>query len=63
VGKFLIGTTSNIAANIRFSIIEETPTMLTKYIELYYNEYVAFTTENPTVTLQADQFTTSMTNS
>lgn len=44
LGKFLIGASTNLAAYIRFSIIQETPTMLTKYVELYYNEFAAFTT-------------------
>jgi hypothetical protein len=44
LGRFLIGASTNLAAYIRFSIIQETPTMLTKYVELYYNEFAAFTT-------------------
>lgn len=63
LGKFLIGSSSNIDAKIRFSIIQETPEMLTKYIELYYNELSLFTTTLSAVTLQANQFTTTMTNS
>jgi hypothetical protein len=32
VGKFLIGSASNVNTLVRFSIIQETPDMLTKYI-------------------------------
>jgi hypothetical protein len=32
LGKFLIGSSSNIDTKIRFSIIQETPTMLTPYV-------------------------------
>ena len=35
--KFLIGASHGTSTWLRFSIIEETPSMLTKYIELYYN--------------------------
>lgn len=44
LGGFQIGSSTNLAANIRFSLVQETPTMLTKYVELYYNEFTAFTT-------------------
>ena len=36
-GGILIGSSTNLKGNVRFSLIEETPDMLTKYIELYYN--------------------------
>ena len=32
--------------NVRFSLIQETPSMLTKYVELYYNELSLFTSAN-----------------
>lgn len=41
--KFLIGPSPGTMTYLRFSIIEETPSMLTKYIELYYNEFEIFT--------------------
>ena len=41
-GGILIGSSTNLKANIRFSLIEETPDMLTKYVELYYNELSLF---------------------
>lgn len=44
LAKFLIGSSTGTDVKIRFSIIEETPTMLTKYIELYYKEVTVFTT-------------------
>ncbi len=36
--------------------------MLTKYIELYYNEVTLFTTASSAVSLQSNLFTTSMSN-
>ena len=44
LAKFLIGSSTGTQTKIRFSIIEETPEMLTKYIELYYQEIDLFTT-------------------
>ena len=44
LAKFLTGSSTGTETKIRFSIIEETPDMLTKYIELYYNEFSVFTT-------------------
>lgn len=44
MAKFLIGSSTGTDTKIRFSIIEETPDMLTKYIELYYYEVTLFTT-------------------
>lgn len=32
LGKFLIGSSTNLGAYIRFSLVQETPTMLTKYV-------------------------------
>jgi hypothetical protein len=32
LGRFLIGSSTNLAANIRFSLVQETPTMLTKFV-------------------------------
>ena len=43
LGGFLIGSSTNVQANIRFSLVQETPTMLTKYVELFYNEFSMFT--------------------
>lgn len=44
IAKFLIGSTAGISANIRLSIIQETPSMLAKYIELYNRQQIAFYT-------------------
>ena len=44
LAKFLIGSSTGTETKIRFSIIEETPDMLTKYVELYFNEMSVFTT-------------------
>jgi hypothetical protein len=49
LGKFLIGSSTNLATYIRFSIIQETPSMLTKFVELYYNELKAFTTATQSI--------------
>lgn len=49
LGKFLIGSSTNLGAYIRFSLVQETPTMLTKYVELYYNEFKAFTTASQSI--------------
>mgnify|MGYP000978122608 FL=1 len=62
LAKFLIGSSSNIDTKIRFSIIQETPDMLTKYIELYYNEVTVFTTTSSAVTVTANQYTATMGN-
>ena len=45
----MIGSSTNLKANIRFSLIEETPDMLTKYIELYYNELSMFDSTNQAI--------------
>ena len=45
IGGILIGSSTNLNGNIRFSLVEETPTMLTKYVELYFNELSLFTAE------------------
>lgn len=54
VGKLLLGDTTQITAQVRFSIIQETPQMLTKYIELYVGTKNVYTTDvqnypNPSV--------------
>ncbi len=61
LGKFLIGSSSNIDTKIRFSIIQETPDMLTKYIELYYNEVTLFTTTTSLAAV-ASSFSTTISN-
>lgn len=53
--RFKIGSSHGTSTNLRVSIIEETPSMLTKYIELYFNEFEIFTTA-------AEQTTTIVAN-
>jgi hypothetical protein len=36
LGNFLIGSSTNLLTYVRFSLVQETPTALTKYVELYY---------------------------
>lgn len=62
MAKFLIGSSTGVQSKIRFSIIEETPTMLTKYIELYYKEATVFSTvaqQIPTATANSVTVTAS----
>ena len=44
LASFLIGSSTGTETKVRFSIIEETPDMLTNYIELYYSEVSIFST-------------------
>lgn len=53
VGGLLIGSSTNLKANIRFSLVQETPTMLTKYVELYYKEFALFTTASQAIATPA----------
>ena len=53
LGGFLIGSSTNVQANVRFSLVQETPTMLTKYVELYYNEFAMFTVTNQAIATPA----------
>lgn len=48
--RILIGASTNVQSNIRFSILEETPAMLNPYIELYYQPFTLFTTTTQTFT-------------
>ena len=45
----MIGSSTNLKANVRLSLIEETPDMLTKNIELYYNELSLFTSTSQAI--------------
>jgi len=64
IGRLLIGSAVNSDTKIRFSIIEETPDMLTKYIELYFTEFSAFTTVSQSApTASVDQTIPSLDNS